>query len=607
MALNTLISILEKKGLDYLTNFLNEELTITEKLDTYRILFEKHEDKIIFFKKDNTELNLIERTLTNIWEDAIIELTTIVGDKKLPEGIRFGIAYTPIEKPIRIPYLNIPKYILTDVTLKKNNKVIESYDYEEVNNWAAILNLGKPPIIFSGKLNEEQKETLIKYGLNKFEDLKNINFSKIIENLFKKTYSNQDLIEGITIKSNKDLAQIISYEFNLLNESYQKEECHRDYYDIILLNINKFLDNYNIPILEGLTSEKLYLELISDIFNKFCEKNPLIIEGLKSEYLTSPTFGYCGDLNLLLIKNRKTLEILEKGGKIYEALFKIILSSLRKQRKEYGLLNENAINKFNSYVTLIKHIIKENKEDINEHNNMLDEEFKSENIVINALDKRKPTDIDNMRIIASIQKAFEPSILEIKKGKDNVAVYITECLPFTNSQLENILFINKLWKCPIIIGSISNKRRIRGNEFIFSDLLIKSQLESISIFNKDIILAYFMLGSYSLTEVFEYCRPKYEPIALITDFGKKSEFAIQLYFEDKIMGGRINVNQNFNIGEMDNKVKLQSFRAIEDNLFVMFKENTPQSIWSLWDVMVSEYKTWSGQIKTQFDFQENKF
>jgi len=220
--------------------------------------------------------------------------------------------------------------------------------------------------------------------------------------------------------------------------------------------------------------------------------------------------------------------------------------------------------------------------------------------------KRQLSDIDNMRVIASVQKAFEPDILDVVRGKEKVVVYITDCKPFTKEQEENIRAMNKNWKCPVLIGSVSNARRMKGDKFVFSDDLIKAQLEAVAIENKDIIPAYFLMESWSLNELFQYCRPKYEPIALITDTGKKSQFALQLYFEDEVMGGRIGVEQNFNIGEMDKKEQLPAFRAIEDNLIVRFKEVTPTSIWGLFDSMLAEYRTWSGQF-ISVDFQENKF
>jgi hypothetical protein len=286
--LNTLSSILEKKGENFVQTFLSKEVIITEKLDTYRILFEKRGDDLVFFKKDNTELNLIERTLTNVWEDAIIELTTIVGDTKLPENIRFGVAYTPVERPIRIPYSNLPKYILTDITLRENNKVKEVYEYDEVVKWAATLSLGRPPIIFQGELNEEQIEVIKAYDSGDFDKLEEKNFARIIENLFEKSYSGEDTIEGIVIKGGNDLVQIVSYEFDLLNEAYEKDKHSRDFYDMILLRLNSFMDNYNVPVLEGETPDEMYLEIVSDIFNKFCYKYPEILEQIKPEYLTPP-------------------------------------------------------------------------------------------------------------------------------------------------------------------------------------------------------------------------------------------------------------------------------------------------------------------------------
>ena len=46
MGLNTLATILEKRGSAFVEKFLSEEVIITEKLDTYRILFEKRGDDL---------------------------------------------------------------------------------------------------------------------------------------------------------------------------------------------------------------------------------------------------------------------------------------------------------------------------------------------------------------------------------------------------------------------------------------------------------------------------------------------------------------------------------------------------------------------------------
>ena len=132
MGLNTIASVLNKRGQSYVDKLLNDEVVITEKLDTFRILFEKINGEVKFFKKNNSEITLIERTLNDVWEQALLELPTLIGETDLPEGIRYGVAYTPVERPLRIPYANLPRYILTDMTKRIDGKIVESYDYEEV-------------------------------------------------------------------------------------------------------------------------------------------------------------------------------------------------------------------------------------------------------------------------------------------------------------------------------------------------------------------------------------------------------------------------------------------------------------------------------------------
>ena len=257
--LNTLAMTLKKRGSEYVNQFLSENIIITEKLDTYRILFEKVNGELKFFKKDNTELNLIERVLTNVWEDAIIELSIILAEAEIPEGLRFGVAYTPVNKPIRLMYQDLPKYVLTDVTKRHgvSNKVLESFDYDEVMHWATEFKLGRPPVIFEGKLSEDQKRKLIDYGSGNYDE------EDKLQDIFEKgSYSKADIIEGIIIKNDSHLVQIESYEFGLLNESYERLENSRDFYDLTLIKINSFMEKYSFPVLESNNPEESYLEIM---------------------------------------------------------------------------------------------------------------------------------------------------------------------------------------------------------------------------------------------------------------------------------------------------------------------------------------------------------
>jgi len=592
MGMNTIETLIQKRGQDYVENILNEEVVITEKLDTFRILFEMNNGKLTFYKKDNTPITLIERTLNDIWESALIEIPTIIGDTQLPEGIRFGVAYTPVERPLRIPYTNLPRYILTDMTKRKNGKVVESYDYKEITEWAGLLCMGRPPVIFEGILNEEQKRLLIAYDTKQY-DGEFDTFSQMIDKTLQSSYSNEDIIEGIVIKSEKNLLQIISYEFDLLNEAYKKTNISRDFYDIVLLSINEFMQTYKFPEIISEGSEEIYIEIVSDIFAKYC-KTEKLSESLEPKYLEAPQFGHTGNLNPHFIKNEKALKYILSSN-IYEALYRVFLSSFRKYKKPYGLLNENVVNKFNSYVGIISNITHE-KLELSPLNEKL-----SDNIAVKALKRRVPNDIDGMRVISSVQRAFNPPSYNIPQGKTKVAVYLTSYKPFTSAQMQNLERIHNQWNVPVLLAAVSNKRELQGQEFHLSDGIVLGQMKSLSNFNKSLIPSYMMLTGWSLKEIFQFARPHYEPLIVITDMGKKSEMAIQLFYEEEIMGGKINVLDEFNIGEMKNKDEVAAYRSIEDGNGAYFMEQTPKSIHNFYDNMINEFRIWEGAIVQQFE------
>lgn len=609
MGLNTVMDLIQKKGQQYVEKILEGEVVITEKLDVFRIMFEQKNGELIFYKKDNSPITLIERTLDDTWESALIEIPTLIGKTKLPEGIRYGVAYTPVERPLRIPYPNLPRYILTDITKRHgpSKKVIESYNYEEVKQWAGILCMGRPPVLFEGVLNEEQKSLLIDYGSGKYEG-EYENFSDLIAKTLKSSYSKENIIEGIIIKSDRQLIQILSSEFELLNEAYIKNtHSSRDFYDVVILSLTEFMEKYKLPKLTTESKDDMYIDIINDIFNNFV-KSQNIDEDFDPKYLTSPNFGTSGKLNRKFIKNEETIKFIDKDP-VYEALYRVILSSFKKYKKPYGLLSESTIEKFNNYVGVIKDAIHEEAKLNDQFDDFCDEmsgygklnEDRSKNVTIKAIKRRQPNDIDNMRVISSVQAAFLPKEANLQQGAEKVAVYITTYQPFTNSQRTNINQIRNQWNVPVILAAIGNERNLKGDKFRVSDGIVKGQMRALSNFNKEEIPSYMMLNSWNLKEIFQFCRPHYEPLIIFTDKGKKSELALQLFYEEEIMGGTLNVLPEFNIGEMENTDALPALRAIEDGNGSLFMEITPGSVHNFYDQIINEYRTWEGAIPAQFE------
>lgn len=592
--INRLEEIYAKRGESYVRDILKKRLIISEKLDTSRIQFEKTEGKLKFYNKDNKEIDIVMRTISDVWEPAMLELPILIENANITEGLRFGLSYSPAERPQRIPYSNIPKYILTDVSRRdKNNKVISSLDRSEIEDWAAKLCVGRPPVIFEGHLNDDSIDSLISYSVGNFTR-GNENLSSLVSKIFGKTYSREPLIEGIVIESDNILSQIVAYEFDILNESYKRESSNRDIYDLVIISLNSFLNTYKFPFVESYDRDERYINLVCDIFNEYMSRSNFINEGISPECLTPSSFGEKkSSLNRSFIKNEITLKILNDNV-INESVFKIFLSALKKKKRPYGLLDESFIDKFNSHVHLIDSFVNSftGESSLNES--------VSENISIDAIRNRQSSDIDSMRVISSIQRAFRPANELPEKSTTPCVVYLTNFMPFTNSQLNNIRNMNKQWSCNVVICSASDKKKMRGNKFGVSDELLRAQMKTIRDFEKELVCGYILLESRSLQEIYEYCRPRFEPIALITDMGKKSEMGLQLYFEEEIMGKRLNVEDNFNIGEMENQDELMALRSIEDENFSNFSELVPPYIKNFYNNFVNEYKIWDGKILNQF-------
>lgn len=580
MSLYTLKDIIEKRGKEYTKKYLSENVLITEKLDTFRFLFEIKKDKIIFYKKDYKPLDIIERTITNLWEDIITDIPKLIGNNKIEENMIFGVSYCPNTQPLRVTYNNLDKYILTDITKKRNNKSIYTYDIDVVNEYATKLNMGKPPVIFNGKLSESQIDDLLLYATTMIND-KYKGFNQYINENFKKSYSNENIIEGIIINNDNISCQLITPEFELLNYLYENASDNRVFYELIMLNLNNFMSSYNLPLLNESSYESKYLAITSDIFNKYIKT--FDVNGIDNSLLSPPQWGYKHSLNKTFISNKETLSLLE--SELNESIYKIIINAFRKNKKAYGLLNESCVNNFNSYVSLINNIC--SLSNINESDNIGVEIVKV---------KRAMSDTDNMRIISSIQKAFDNISSTNKKGSQQCVIYLTTFMPFSNSQLDNIKFLHEQYNVPVIISAISSKKRMNGKEFIPSDDIIYSQMLSINNNYKDICPAFFFMNNLDLKTIFDFTRPKYEPILLVTDIGRKADFLNQLYYHEEIMNNNIGVEKMFNIIELENKDDFNVLRSLEDSDAVKFNMLTPECIHSYWNSILNEYRIWNQSI-----------
>ena len=129
-----------------------------------------------------------------------------------------------------------------------------------------------------------------------------------------------------------------------------------DINEILLLDILAFIEERGLRGGELLTAtpQERYLELVSNLFNDYVAKRGVDLQKLdieKAEFAKGPEFN----LNLDLIKNNRTREILQKSESL-QNLYKIILGSLRKKRNPNrvgAVMTASVIEDFNKLVSKI--------------------------------------------------------------------------------------------------------------------------------------------------------------------------------------------------------------------------------------------------------------
>lgn len=359
------------QGCKILFNFTGSELTIKQK------------------NKTNQPINKIDLTFQKFYNKAIKYLENLDERiKKLcPDNYWFSCEYFPDEKPSHIKYDKLPNNHLILTSIVKDN--VYTFEYEEILEFSNLLNISPLPLLFIGKLDEKQIE-LIKYFLHtRKEDLElifgesNINFISFFYKIFNPYEKNsilmdegnfQNKLDKIIIRvQNEDEISLMILN-PLYDKTTEKMENYSELYSIILLDFLEFLQgiNLNNKFIKSKTGDEIYLEFISELFNKYIEEREWRVKNFK---FTIPPYFHDDKfkINKELILNKQTKYLIDSSDKI-EFIFKVILHGFRfKKEKITGIFNKNTLKIFNNYVDIISGIIDkslriEREEELMKHN-----------------------------------------------------------------------------------------------------------------------------------------------------------------------------------------------------------------------------------------------
>lgn len=271
---------------------MNNFSLVKEKIEAPKIIVLKENNTLKFFKKQNIEISIIDRTLIGLYEQPINYFNNL--DINLFEDNKlYYFNYVFDDIPVSIKY-KIPKnnLILVNILDKQNN-------YYDLNNYN-IFNTDIQNSIFI----DEQEIDLIKNDFNKI--IEKYNYKHILEN---------DIINSLIITKVKDnkITESINYT---INKKEQRE--YSDFNSVLakdLINFVKKIDLNNLIFNHNNNKDIAYLNFVYEIYNKY--KTNIVVNSLDvfNKDLFKLNYTFISELN---IKN--------------ENLYKFIINLFRKDK-----------------------------------------------------------------------------------------------------------------------------------------------------------------------------------------------------------------------------------------------------------------------------------
>ena len=357
---------------EILKELFDKELTIFEDIQGSKICVNWDGSKITIKPKStqNEPINIVDLAMQNFYNPAFKYFNELSDRVKslLNRSWYFVFEYFPDTQPANIEYSKLPKNNLVLTAISKSGKF--DYNLEELEEYARLFDVDAIPIIFKGKLSDENKQA-IKYFLSTSEkDLEYVfgekSFSFFFYKLLNPVSTQSFLMDGDFQKNvEKILLRTNDSEINfqILNPLYTRISSINstefvEIYTLLLVNFLNFCQSidYDKIKLNGIKRHDFYLYLMSKLFNIYVSE---VKDDLLNFDFTIPEFfdKHKFRINRELIPNKLTRTLIEEDKKL-EYIFKIVLGSFsNKKRKAIGIFTQSTIDLFNRFVDKIDSLI----------------------------------------------------------------------------------------------------------------------------------------------------------------------------------------------------------------------------------------------------------
>jgi hypothetical protein len=633
--INHLYDIYNKKGSDFTDQLFNQYVTINEKMDGSAFSFERDKEtgKFKFFRRDQRNpITLIDRTLMKYYEKPIQYIESLPPSvlERIPRGWRFGLEYFASRQPVEISYDRLPKnnLILSYVHKMGDGGKIEStiQDKTKLDNWADILGVERPPIIFQGVLDEDQKSEILDFLNTPFKELvekfKTQSFVRFIISTLnpdlEKTALNDNLdkdVEGIVFRfgdPDKEgetvLAKMVDPIFTeIAKEKFADKQSKKpsDFLGITLLDVMNFIleKGLNEFEVEGETDDERYISFMSDVFVKFLDEYSDKYKGTdfeEPEYLQKDDFR----LNRDKVKDKRVLKYVEKD-QAFESLYKLILNSFRKiKTRSGGIVTSGMKEQLNLLIQDIKDYIKKPKK-VNESKFVSFGEFRKDltpQVDYIQEESEETENVDNpfysfdefITKLETIDSEEIPSDVEMvqeekKKERTPVNVIMGRFQPFHSGHLNMAKEMKEKNGYPAVALVVYPGHNKSGKS-PFDEGTIKRYMDAV-VNNNDEIESYLIMNRGLLgSGIAKLIDKGYDPILIgagpdrVDDYKKQVDYLKMSDLKDQI-------SDKLKLRETPRVMSGTEVRqALEDGDFSKFKKMVPKEISNLFNDLVTSVK-----------------
>ena len=584
--INHLKQVQVKKGDDFLNNLLNNFVIINENIDGtfFGVKKDKASGRFRYFKKSG-EITYVDRMLMKFYNPAIAYFETLPDEKKarIPSNFYFGFEFISKRDKKASNFNRMPKnnLVLSYIhRLDDDGKPMETLQTKnDLDRWSYYLEVEAPSIIFEGKLDDEQKASILEFVYSSTQELqekyKTTSFTKYIitilnsedrESILNKGLGND--IDSIVFrfydendedaKANAFLAKLVDPMFQVTTSEPKEKKVSNDYIWLIVIDLMNHIEMYSEDQLRELCEgeddyDAKYLTLINSIYKDFIKEYSYKYDGLQldvPEYLKRPEF----EIEFDLINDADVINSI-KGNETFKEIYRILVNFFRKPRKKSGssFFNHELLNQLNIQIKKIKRVI------------MGDVLYEG---LFPSFDEFNGTGS-----FVGEQEDFQTkSKRKIKTVKANVL--IGHFQPVHNGHLKAA----KALKDKNGLGCIFVAIVKRNRKYPFSEKSIRILLEKVQQAHPDLITEIRIVQADSIKKILGELRPEFDPVLWGSNTQKIKDYVLQLdHVKQKDIPLRI--SKDFKLIEVPKYQKTEDvLSAISDGDYGTFKNQVPNSI-----------------------------